>query len=83
VKARQSSNENPRHSISKEGNAHIRTALYMPALIAVRYNRLIKTAYGRICHKQPNEKMIGHATFLSDNNLGVGMQFPARKPEGV
>ena len=55
----------------------------MPALIAVRYNRLIKTAYGRICQKQPYEKMIGHATFLSDNNLSVGMQFPSGEPEGI
>ena len=59
VKARQSGNEDPRHSISKKGNAHIRAALYMPALTAIRFNRQIKTAYGRICQKHPKEKMIG------------------------
>ena len=59
VKAKQSGKEDPKHRISKEGNAHIRAALYMPALVAVRYNRQIKAAYGRICQKHPNEKMIG------------------------
>lgn len=59
VKAKQSGREDPRHCISKKGNAHIRAALYMPALVAVRYNRQIKAAYGRICQKHPNEKMIG------------------------
>jgi len=59
VKAEQSGKEDPRHHISKKGNAHIRAALYMPALVAVRHNRQIKQAYGRICQKHPNEKMIG------------------------
>lgn len=59
VKAEQSGKEDPRHHISKKGNAHIRAALYMPALVAVRHNRQIKEAYERICQKHPNEKMIG------------------------
>ena len=59
VKARQSGNDDPRHVISKKGNAHIRAALYMPALVATRHNPQIKAAYGRICQKHPNEKMIG------------------------
>ena len=59
VKAEQSGKEDPRHHISKKGNAHIRAALYMPALVAVCHNRQIKQAYGRICQKHPNEKMIG------------------------
>ena len=59
VKAEQSGKEDPKHHISKKGNAHIRAALYMPALVAVRYNRQIRDAYGRICQKHPNEKMIG------------------------
>ena len=59
VKARQSGKEDPRHCISKKGNAHIRAALYMPALVAVRYNRQIKAAYGRICQRHPNGNMIG------------------------
>ena len=59
VKARQSGKEDPRHCISKKGNAHIRAALYMPALVAVSYNRQIKAAYGRICQRHPNGKMIG------------------------
>ena len=64
VKAKQSGKEDPRHCISKKGNAHIRTALYMPALTAIRYNRQIKAAYGRICQKHPNEKMIGVAAAM-------------------
>ena len=38
VRAKQSGKEDPKHAISKRGNAHIRAALYMPALVAVRYN---------------------------------------------
>ena len=64
VKARQSGNEDPRHSISKKGNAHIRAALYMPALTAIRFNRQIKAAYGRICQKHPDGKMIGVAAAM-------------------
>ena len=59
VKAKQSGKEDPMHAISKKGNAHIRAALYMPALVAVRYNPQIKAAYGRICQKHPKEKKIG------------------------
>jgi len=59
VRARQSGNDDPRHVISKKGNAHIRAALYMPALVATHHNPQIKAAYGRICQKHPNEKMIG------------------------
>ena len=64
VKARQSGKEDPKHRISKEGNAHIRAALYMPALVAVRHNRQIREAYGRICQKHPKEKMIGVAAAM-------------------
>ena len=59
VRAKQSGREDPKHAISKRGNAHIRAALYMPALVAVRYNPQIKAAYGRICQKRPKEKKIG------------------------
>ena len=64
VKARQSGKDDPKHRISKEGNAHIRAALYMPALVAVRYNRQIKAAYGRICQKHPDGKKIGVAAAM-------------------
>ena len=64
VKARQSGNDDPRHVISKKGNAHIRAALYMPALVATRHNPQIKAAYGRICQKHPKEKMIGVAAAM-------------------
>ena len=64
VKAWQSGNDDPKHVISKKGNAHIRAAFYMPALVATRYNPQIKAAYGRICQKHPNEKMIGVAAAM-------------------
>ena len=39
-------------------------ALYMPALVAIRYNRQIRAAYGRVCQKHPKEKMIGVAAAM-------------------
>ena len=36
----------------------------MPALVAVRHNRQIREAYGRICQKHPKEKMIGVAAAM-------------------
>ena len=59
VKARQSGKDDPRHHITKKGNAHIRAALYMPALSAAHCNRQMAQAYGRICAKHPDVKMIG------------------------
>ena len=59
VVAKQSGKDDPKHKISKKGNANIRAALYMPALSAARCNRQMKEAYGRICDKHPDAKMIG------------------------
>ena len=59
VRCSQSGNEDPRHRISKKGNAHIRAALYMPAVVATQHNRQIKAAYDRICQKHPGCKKIG------------------------
>ena len=59
VKAKQSGKEDPKHTISKKGNANIRAVLYMPAMSAARCNRQAKAAYDRICQKHPKEKMIG------------------------
>ena len=59
VKAKQSGKEDPKHTISKKGNANIRAVLYMPAMSAARCNRQAKAAYARICQKHPKEKMIG------------------------
>ena len=36
----------------------------MPALVAIRYNRQIRAAYGRVCQKHPKEKMIGVAAAM-------------------
>ena len=59
VKAKQSGKDDPKHHITKKGNAHIRAALYMPALSAAHCNRQMVQAYGRICDKHPDAKMIG------------------------
>ncbi len=58
VVAKQSGKDDPKHVISKKGNANIRAALYMPALSAARCNRQMKEAYRRICGKHPDAKMI-------------------------
>ena len=59
VKARQSGKDDPQHHITKKGNAHIRAALYMPALSAAHCNPQMKKAYSRICDRHPDVKMIG------------------------
>ncbi|MDF2855219.1 MAG: Transposase family [Neobacillus sp.] len=44
--------------ISKKGNRYIRNALYFPAMVACRYNPVLKEAYMRIIQKK-SSKMIG------------------------
>lgn len=45
--------------ISKKGNAHIRKALYFPALSAARFEPKLEALYQRIKEKNPKAKMIG------------------------
>lgn len=59
VVARQSGNEDPKHTISKKGNTHIRRALYWPGISSSRFNPQMKDMYGRICKRNPKVKMIG------------------------
>ena len=59
VVARQSGKDDPKHKISKKGNAYIRAALYMPALSAAHCNRQMSETYLNICRKHPDTKMIG------------------------
>ena len=42
--------------ISKQGNAAVRAALYMPALVAIRYNPAIRTFYQRLIAKGKKPK---------------------------
>jgi len=42
--------------ISKKGNTRVRTALYMPSLSAVRYNKRLKTFYDRIMKNRKAKK---------------------------
>lgn len=44
--------------ISKKGNRYIRNALYFPAMVASRYNPVLKAAYMRIIKKKTS-KMVG------------------------
>lgn len=43
--------------ISKQGNANIRRALYMPVLSAVRFNSNLKNIYIRLCKTKVNKKI--------------------------
>lgn len=42
--------------ISKKGNSYIRTALYMPAMSAIRYDPKSKALYGRLNERLPKKK---------------------------
>lgn len=44
--------------ISKQGNVHIRRALYMPALAASQHNRVLRACYKRLLQRHPNHKKI-------------------------
>ncbi|MGK7369301.1 MAG: IS110 family transposase [Candidatus Halalkalibacterium sp. M3_1C_030] len=47
----QSGNRQGATKISKRGNAHIRRALYMPALSAIQHNKALKAFYQRLLEK--------------------------------
>lgn len=54
----ESGNRKGATKISKHGNAHIRKALYMPAISAIQHNPALKLFYERLVAKHPNQKMI-------------------------
>lgn len=43
--------------ISKKGNKHIRAAVYLPALSALRWNKKLKALYKRLCITKSNKKI--------------------------
>lgn len=53
-----SGNRSGATSISKQGNSHIRGALYMPALSAIQHNEALKAFYHRLVAKHPDNKKI-------------------------
>ena len=59
VVAKQSGNEDPKHVISKKGNAHIRRVLFYPGMSAAHHNPQQKELYSRLCAKNPRVKMVG------------------------
>ena len=59
VKHHQSGKYAGKSKISKQGNAHIRQCLYMPALNATTYNKPMKQLYERIIERNPNIKRKG------------------------
>lgn len=55
-KIEQSGTSIDKSSLSKMGNKRLRKALYMPALVAVRYNPLMKDLYERLLQKGKTKK---------------------------
>jgi len=53
----QSGTHKGKTKISKKGNAEIRSALYMPALSAIKYNKNLKQLYIRLCKIKINKKI--------------------------
>lgn len=53
----QSGTHKGKTKISKKGNAEIRSALYMPALSAIKYNKKSKQLYIRLCKTKANKKI--------------------------
>jgi transposase len=50
-------------SLSKAGNVRLRKALFMPALVAIRYNPVIKAFYERLL-KKGKKKMVAVAAAM-------------------
>lgn len=44
-------------AISKKGNKHLRTAVFLPALAAVRHNEMFKALYKRLCISKNNKSI--------------------------
>jgi transposase len=59
VPAHQSGPVDPKRHISKQGNVHIRTALYFPAIVSTQCNPQMKDFYDRLCARNTQSKMIG------------------------
>ena len=57
VPAHQSGPVDPKRHISKQGNVHIRTALYFPAIVSTQCNPQMKDFYGRLCARNTQSKM--------------------------
>lgn len=53
----QSGTHKGKTKISKKGNAEIRSAMYMPALTAIKYNIKSKQLYIRLCKTKANKKI--------------------------
>jgi transposase len=53
----QSGTHKGKTKISKKGNAEIRSALYMPALSAIKYNKKLKQLYIRLCKTKVCKKI--------------------------
>ncbi len=58
AKAHESGKDTPRRRISKQGNARIRGALYMPALVAAKKNPELKQDYDRIVERNQTCKKV-------------------------
>lgn len=59
VQAHASGQQDPKRHISKRGNVHVRNILYMPALVAARFEQPMRIMYERINERNPTAKKIG------------------------
>jgi transposase len=57
VKLNESGRFKGRSTISKQGNSFIRSALYMPALAAIRHNIVLRSYYEQLYARKKNKKM--------------------------
>jgi len=57
IKQNQSGTHKGKSRISKQGNAFLRKAVYMPAISAARYNENFKKLYQRLCITKANKKI--------------------------
>lgn len=77
--------------ISKKGNSHIRKALHMPALCAVKHEPKLTELYERVLERNPKTKMIAYVAVqrkllvliytLYKNNMEYNPNFEAEKAE--
>lgn len=65
--------------LSKQGSARVRKALYMPAVVAIRHNPVIKVFYERMLHNGLTKKQAVCACMRKLLHLIVGV-LKSRKP---
>ena len=57
IRHNQSGSRKGKTRISKKGNSYVRSALYMPALCAIKHNPTLKKFYGNLIERKPAKKI--------------------------